>query len=182
MNKWILLPAISIATLLFDQGTKAWVRATIPLQDRNEVIASVFNLVHVRNRGGAFGLLANLDETLRTPIFVGLSIVAVAVVLSMLRTTPSNRWGLTTALSLVLGGALGNLMDRLRLGSVVDFLDFYWKTYHWPAFNVADVAIVIGVALLLIDVFRFPDAKPSTEAGSPPEDRTEPAPSEAPSA
>ncbi len=173
-RKWLLLVCVSAVAAALDQWTKGLVHARIPLARHVPVIQGFFDLVHVRNRGGAFGLFASMDASLRGPVFLGLSIAAIVLVVGMIRKAPDDRWGLVTALSLVLGGAIGNLIDRIRLGEVIDFLDFYRGRYHWPAFNVADIAIVVGVGILMIDLVRHPDpddrSRPATEHRAPPSD------------
>lgn len=171
MKKWWLLATVTAAAVALDQWTKWLVLQSIPLQGRVPVVTSLFDLVHVRNRGGAFGLFASLHAGWRGPIFLLLSIAAIALVVGMIRKAPAGRWGLITALSLVLGGAIGNLIDRIRLGEVIDFLDFYRGRYHWPAFNVADIAIVVGVGILLVDLVRHPDGEDAGQAS-----RAEPTP------
>lgn len=166
-SKWIVLIAVSALAAALDQWTKVLVDARIPLAHHVPVIQGLFDLVHVRNRGGAFGLFANMSPTVRGPVFLVLSIAAIALVVGMIRKAPDDRWGLVTALSLVLGGAIGNLIDRIRLGEVIDFLDFYRGRYHWPAFNVADIAIVVGVGMLMIDLVRHPDADPRAATAAP---------------
>ncbi|MFN7952319.1 MAG: signal peptidase II [bacterium] len=163
-RKWIVLLCVSALSAALDQWTKMLVHSRIPLARHVPVVQGFFDLVHVRNRGGAFGLFAGMDASLRGPVFLVLSIAAIALVVGMIRKAPDDRWGLVTALSLVLGGAIGNLIDRIRLGEVIDFLDFYRGRYHWPAFNVADVAIVVGVGILMIDLVRHPDADDRSRA------------------
>ena len=173
-RKWLVLVCVSAVSAALDQWTKQLVHARIPLARHVPVIQGFFDLVHVRNRGGAFGLFSSMDASLRGPVFLVLSIAAIVLVVGMIRKAPDDRWGLVTALSLVLGGAIGNLIDRIRLGEVIDFLDFYRGRYHWPAFNVADVAIVIGVGILMIDLIRHPDpddrSRAAAEHSVPPPD------------
>jgi signal peptidase II len=145
---WLTL-GVASAVLAADVATKALVEARIPLHHVVPVIDGLFALVHVRNTGAAFSLLAEAPEAVRVPLFVGIAIAAAVVVLSFVRRLDDRRWGLTTALAMVLGGAAGNLVDRIRYGAVVDFLLVYWRDWHWPAFNVADSAISVGVAVLV---------------------------------
>jgi signal peptidase II len=106
----------------------------------------------VRNPGGAFGLFAQADRWLVRPLLLGLSAVAVVTILLIYRSTPADRLLVRLAFSLVLGGAIGNLIDRLRFDEVIDFLDVHWYHYHWPAFNIADAAITVGVTILCWDL------------------------------
>ena len=142
---------IAMAVLVADQWSKAWIERTIPLGGRREVVAGFFNLTHIRNDGVAFGMFSSQDGPWKIWLLAGLALFAIAVVLSLLRSTPPQQRVSITALGLVLGGAVGNLLDRLMSGAVTDFLDFYRGSYHWHNFNVADSAISVGVALLLLD-------------------------------
>ena len=137
-------------TLLIDQVTKEIVVRTLPLHHSVEVIQGCFALTHIRNRGGAFGLLAEGGSGIRTVLFSAVSIMALGIILFIYSKVVSGKPWTTAALALIFGGALGNLIDRLRVGEVVDFLDFYIGTAHWPAFNVADSAISIGAGILFL--------------------------------
>jgi len=141
----------ALALALADQGTKALIGALLaPGEVRS--ITGFFNLVLVFNRGAAFSFLSQASGWQRE-FLVGLALLAVAVIVVLLWRNP--RIGLFSAgLALILGGALGNLWDRIALGHVVDFLDFHAFGYHWPAFNLADSAITVGAALLILDGFR----------------------------
>ncbi len=118
------------------------------------VIPGFFSLTYVRNRGGAFGLLADLPGIWGQLFFVVFALGTVALLAWMLRNTPVEDLVQRLALTLVIGGAAGNLYDRIRYGEVIDFLDVYYRSWHWPAFNVADSAITVGVALLVIATLR----------------------------
>ena len=141
-----------VGVFLLDQGSKALVARTLALGETRRVLPGFFNLVHVRNPGAAFGLLSNFDSPWVTAFLVAFSVAALALVLSLLWRGPARLAGL--GLGLIFGGAVGNLFDRLRAGSVVDFLDFHLGGYHWPAFNLADSAIVLGAAALIAEVLR----------------------------
>jgi signal peptidase II len=147
---------ILIALVIFtgDQVTKALVEARIPLHDVLPLIPGFLQLTHVKNRGAAFGIFADAPSQAKLMLLVTLSVIALAVVITLLwRNHPHDRrTGL--GLSLILGGAVGNLFDRLVHGSVVDFVEFFVRSFHWPAFNLADSAIVIGAGLLLVDMMR----------------------------
>ena len=148
-RRYRLALMVSAAVVVLDFATKALVEARIPLHHAVPVVDGLFSLVHVRNTGAAFSLLAEAPAALRVPLFVAIAVAAVAAVLALLRKLDDRQRLLTAALALVLGGAIGNLVDRLRYGAVVDFLLVYWRDWHWPAFNVADSAISIGVVVLL---------------------------------
>jgi len=140
--------------LILDQATKIWIQNTIPLWESKTVIPGLFNLVHVLNKGAAFGFLADLDGNMQTYFFIGITGLAVVLIFHLLRTVHRKDNYLFAALGLILGGALGNLIDRIRVGMVIDFLDFYVGSHHWPAFNVADMAISTGAILLLVSFYR----------------------------
>lgn len=128
--------------------TKAIVIHAFSLHETLVVIPGFFSLVHIRNTGGAFGLLAGDATGMRTLFFLAISVLALVIVLIFYsRVTPSKPW-IAAAFAMIFGGALGNLIDRLRFGEVVDFLDFYIGTTHWPAFNIADSAISVGAGTL----------------------------------
>lgn len=135
--------------LTLDQMSKWVLLHTLQPLEAVPVVEGFFNIVHVRNRGMAFGLF-NRGEHLqwRTLLLVGASLAAIVVVTWWLTRLKSSEKAMTVGLSLVLGGALGNLIDRLAYGEVIDFLDFYIGTYHWPAFNLADAAITVGTAVI----------------------------------
>jgi signal peptidase II len=142
---------IALMVLVLDQLTKTWVIAEFYLGQR-EIITSFFNLVHVHNYGAAFSFLSDAGGWQRW-FFAALSAVVSAVIVVWISRLPKTRWIEGLALALILGGALGNLYDRLVLGYVVDFLDFHWSGSHFPAFNVADSGITTGAVLLILDMF-----------------------------
>jgi signal peptidase II len=152
--RYRIVSMLALMVLLLDQATKFWVASVLPMWTSKTIIPGFFNLVHVLNKGAAFGFLNELDVFWRPYFFLGVTALALVLILHLLRTVPREDKVLFTALGLILGGALGNLLDRIRLGEVVDFLDFYIGNYHWPAFNVADIAISIGSVLLLVSVYR----------------------------
>ena len=142
------------SVILLDQISKIYIDSAFHLHESLPVIPQFFSITYVRNPGAAFGIFASQSALFRTVLFTGVSIAALVFLFLMLYQAPKeDRWQMT-ALSLLLGGAVGNLLDRLRMGEVIDFLDFYIGTYHWPAFNVADSAISIGVTLLLLAMMR----------------------------
>lgn len=145
---------LSLAVLAFDQWTKWWIELALPLQAERIVIPGFANLIHVRNTGVAFGLFSGPPGASPALALTVLGLAAMALVSWFFwRAAPADRL-LLTSLALILGGAVGNLLDRVISGAVTDFIDLYAGTYHWPAFNVADSAISVGIGLLLIDAFR----------------------------
>jgi signal peptidase II len=154
LGRWLALAAL---ILVLDQASKTWVLANFRLMDR-QAMTSFFNLVLVFNPGASFSFLADAGGWQKW-FFVVLASAISLWLLAMLRTHAQERL-LPAALSLILGGAIGNVIDRLRFDAVVDFLDFHLAGYHWPAFNVADSAITVGVALMLLHQFRQPKEAP----------------------
>lgn len=144
-----LLAAVAIAVA--DQASKAWIVANFELHDARAISVRFFHIVHVRNTGVAFGLLSNLDPGWVHPLLLAATLFAVAGVLTYIYVVP-HRGPAPCGLGLILGGAVGNLIDRARFGYVVDFLDVHWDHHHWPAFNVADIGITVGVFLLILDM------------------------------
>ena len=142
---------LALAIALSDQGTKSLLGALIPPGEFRP-ITGFFNLVHVFNRGAAFSLLADAPGW-QSPLFAAIALVASVVIVVLLFRNAAERL-FCAGLALILGGALGNLWDRITLGHVVDFLDFHVLGYHWPAFNLADSAITLGAALVILDGFR----------------------------
>lgn len=139
--------AVAAAAVAVDQFVKWLVITLVPLYDRVIVIPGFFNVVHYQNPGGAFGLFAQKNSLLLTTAFIVVTIAALGIILYLYLKTPSDQPWLAFGLSLVFGGAAGNLIDRLRFGQVIDFLDVYIGSWHWPAFNIADSAITIGMII-----------------------------------
>lgn len=152
MSRFKLLTVISGIILIFDQASKLYIDANFRLHESVPVIRGLFNLTYVRNKGAAFGILA--DSSIRIPFFITVSIVAMVGILWYIRRIREEQRLAIYSLSLIFSGAFGNLIDRIRMGEVIDFLDVFWGRYHWPAFNVADSAITIGVSLLFIEMWR----------------------------
>ncbi|MEE8432712.1 MAG: signal peptidase II [Candidatus Desulfatibia sp.] len=148
--KYQKLVVVAATVIVLDQITKAAILNTLPLYRSVAVIPGFFNLAHIQNPGGAFGFLATQSSSVRSMLFVLISSLAVGLIFYFYRNTPKTHSLLATGFALIFGGALGNLIDRVRFGKVVDFLDFYLGSYHWPAFNIADSAITVGVAIFLI--------------------------------
>jgi signal peptidase II len=147
--KWKMVLGWVVTILVVDQLTKMIVDRTISLHESIPIIDGLFNLTYVRNTGAAFGIFAGSHEAFRLPFLILVSVLALGFVVVMLKRLRDEETGLITALSLIIGGAIGNLVDRVLYGEVIDFLDFYWSNYHWPAFNVADSCITVGVLITL---------------------------------
>jgi len=143
-----------VATLGLDRWTKSIIQARFALNESISVIDGLFNITYVRNTGVAFGIFSTITSPAKSVLLSVFTLVAAIVVVGYSLSTPAGNRLLQLALGLILGGALGNLYDRLRFGYVVDFLEFYFRDYHWPSFNVADAAISIGVCLLAIEIIR----------------------------
>jgi signal peptidase II len=142
--------AIILCTIVFDQLTKFLIVDSLRLYESLTVVPGFLNLVHVTNSGAAFSLLANVDSPWRHYFFLGVGGLAMAgLSIAYLKLRKVNKY-YSWSLALIAGGAGGNLIDRIRFGAVIDFLDVYIGRYHWPAFNVADSAICIGAGLFLI--------------------------------
>lgn len=150
--------------ILVDRVTKFWIECSVRFSENVTVIPGFFDIVHTRNRGMAFGLFSSSASPWRTVLLVGVAAIVLLFVAGLIwrlprQLAPGHRFT-PAALGLILGGAVGNLYDRLVRGSVTDFLDFYVGAWHWPAFNAADSAITIGAALLALDLLR-PHRAPS---------------------
>jgi len=143
---------IALTITLLDQISKFYVQGSLRLGQVVPVIPSFFNLTYVLNPGAAFGFLSGAPAALRHPLFTAISIFAVLFIIYYRARHRQMRLLPSVGLACILGGAVGNLIDRLRLGMVVDFLDFYYGAYHWPAFNVADSAITVGVGLMIFEI------------------------------
>lgn len=176
-KKWLSLLTIAGCVVGFDQATKLFIHTQFQLGESLVVIKDYFHITYVRNTGAAFGILrqGSLDTTigfitltpdivelLRKAFFMLMPPAAMAIIITLLKSVPSTDRVQVVALSAIFGGALGNYIDRLRFGYVVDFLDFHWQhKYSWPAFNIADSAIVVGASVigLLILKQMFTDFK-----------------------
>jgi signal peptidase II len=149
---------LTAGTVAVDQITKFLVVSRIEAGEHWTVIEGWFHIRLITNPGGLFGSFRNLPETWRVVLFSMVPLLAsVALLVFLLRAAPAQRM-LRAGLALILGGALGNLAGRMRLGYVIDFLDVFWRDHHWPAFNVADASICVGVGLILLDAFVGPEA------------------------
>lgn len=152
MQRWKLFSIIAFIGLVLDQASKIYVDRSMTLYQSIPVIDGFFNIFYIRNKGAAFSFLSNVSW--RLPFFVAVSTIASLVILIALHKLREDQKFAQVSLALIFAGAVGNLIDRIRLGEVIDFLDVYWRTYHWPAFNIADSCICIGVALLALDMLR----------------------------
>jgi len=152
------------AVVVFDQLTKALVVRQIGLHDYVPLVDGLVSLSHVRNHGAAFGLLSDWNLPYQSLLLSVLSLAALGAIATYFLRLPAAARLPRMALALVLGGAVGNVIDRLRLGYVVDFVHVYWREYQWPDFNAADSAITIGVALLVIDILSSPETEPQGAA------------------
>jgi signal peptidase II len=153
----LLWPALAVLAL--DQVTKYLIATRFPLYETKPVISGLFNLVHIRNKGMAFGIGNRPGTDWGFLLLLGATIGATALLLFWFYRLKSEERGIAFPLALILGGAAGNLADRIRLGEVIDFLDFYIGSYHWPAFNVADSAITVGTLWLAGSLLFHPAFK-----------------------
>lgn len=152
-NKYVFVFSIAAVVLIADQITKWMIVRSFDLHESLPVIDSLFHLTYVRNRGGAFSILADQPDSLRIPFFVTVSLVALAALMYFLRSIASDQRLMLFALGGILGGALGNFFDRISVGTVVDFFDFHWRGYYFPAFNIADSFITVGTTIILLYSF-----------------------------
>jgi len=165
---YVVIAALVVA---FDQLTKMLVDRFMSLHESHLLVDGLLRLTYVQNRGAAFGILSDADLPYQSLLFAVVSLAALGAIAAYAWRLPARSRLPQTALALIMGGALGNLLDRARLGYVIDFVDAFWGVHHWPAFNGADSAISIGVVLLVIDILRQPQAG---EAPQPP--RVDPGP------
>jgi signal peptidase II len=174
MRRLIYEPAIVAAVVALDRTTKLYIQRAFSPLDVRQVIPGFFNIVHWENPGAAFSFLADSSNEWRGPLLVGISLAEITVIAVLLwrpgklakwNTGLSNTVMLRTALLLVLGGALGNLWDRLFRGTVTDFLLFIFGSYEFPAFNFADIMINIGAGLLLLDLWLTRHRQPAAQSG-----------------
>ena len=144
---------LALGVFALDRWTKWMVETQFGAYDTKTVIPGFFNIVRSRNAGVAFGMFAENSGRLRTPLLIGLSVLAVLLLAAMLWRIDRLDSPSATGLALIFGGAMGNVFDRVRVGSVTDFLDFYAGQYHWYTFNVADASICTGAGLLILSMF-----------------------------
>ena len=161
-HKYLWAGSIIGTVVALDQFTKYLVEKHLRMYEVVPVIRGFFNLTRVRNKGAAFSLLSTAPDGFRSVFFISVSLAAIAVIAMMIRKAKDRM--LVVSFSFIAGGAVGNLIDRMRFGEVVDFIQWYVKSWYWPSFNVADSAITAGVALLVIDmVFNKPRSHGDTE-------------------
>ena len=151
-EKYPKLLLISAVIVALDQITKTIILNSLELYHSIKIIPGFFNITHIHNPGGAFGFLANQSSAIRVIVFLFVSILALGFILYFYHKTPETHKMLATGFALIFGGAIGNLIDRVRFGTVVDFLDVYIKNLHWPAFNIADSAITIGMGVFVYHI------------------------------
>lgn len=149
-GRHFLFTIIAALVLIADQATKVYIDSTMRLHDTITVIPNFFNITYIRNRGAAFGILA--QSSWRLPFFILVSLVALIVIIIAYRKLRNDQRIAIVSMSLIFSGALGNLIDRIRLGEVIDFIYVHWYEHYWPAFNIADSAICVGVVLLAVDM------------------------------
>ncbi len=151
-NKYVMFAAIAGVIIVSDQITKAMVMSNMPLHHSIQMIAGFFDLTHIRNTGGAFGIFADSNPIFRKILFLFMTSAAACLILYFHKQTPDTHRFLAVGWAAIFGGAVGNLIDRIIRGSVVDFLYFHIGDFYWPAFNVADIAITTGGAILLYHI------------------------------
>lgn len=162
--RYMILALVSLGTVILDQASKAHIMQTMRLHESIPVIGNFFSLTYIRNPGAAFGILASSSNGFRLLFFGLTSLFALALLGTIFFRLREDDWIGQLSIAGILGGAIGNLLDRMRFGEVIDFLDFYVETYHWPAFNVADAAISVGVCFLIVHfAIEKKDAGPVTE-------------------
>lgn len=166
--RYVLLGALSFVIIVLDQWTKLHVMETMRLHESIPVIPNLFSITYIRNPGAAFGFLSSSSSSFRFVFFGITSVFALGLLGTILVRMPAEEWMGQLSVAGILGGAIGNLLDRLRYGEVIYFLDFYVNGYHWPAFNIADSAITVGVCFLILH-FAFEKQKHPEPA--PSEDR-----------
>ena len=152
-NKYVLLFFVSGVLIVMDQYTKLMVSLHIPLNYSVKVVEGFFNFTHIRNSGVAFGLFASQQSEYKALMFIAISTIAIIAILVIFHQTPKEKKMVQTGLILIFSGAIGNLIDRVLHGEVIDFVDFFINRHHFPAFNIADSCITVGVIMMVIDLF-----------------------------
>jgi len=148
--RYTLFVILTMLGLLFDQATKLFIDRSMQLFDTIPVVSNFFNITYVRNRGAAFSFLS--EASWRLPFFIAITLVAAIAILVAFHKLRDDQRLAQISMAMIFSGAIGNLIDRVRLGEVIDFLDAHWYRHHWPAFNVADSLICVGVFLLALDM------------------------------
>jgi signal peptidase II len=157
-HTYLIAGIIALAVIVLDQYTKYLITQHLTLHHALPVLEPYLTIVHTRNKGIAFGIFSGQASATQTALLMLTSLGAIAFIVYLLRGLGEKCRYATVTLGFILGGAVGNLIDRIRWGEVIDFIDVHWRGYHWPAFNVADSAISVGMVLLVIGMFtkRFP--------------------------
>lgn len=155
MNRYSQASLWAVIMVVTDQLTKLWISSSMEVWTGKSIIPGFFNLVHVLNRGAAWGFLDNESISWQRPLFIGVALLALGFIGYMLKTTNKNDHWMIAGLGMIAGGAIGNLIDRIRSGAVTDFLDFYYGDYHWPAFNIADCALTVGAGCIIISMLFY---------------------------
>ncbi|MEE9165626.1 MAG: signal peptidase II [Nitrospinota bacterium] len=156
-KKYKTLLLIVVGLVFLDQATKLYIDSHMKLHQSVEVIKNFFQITYIRNSGAAFGILSGFKSPWLTLFFMLITVVAAGIILFYYHKTPENQRLTLVSFALIISGAIGNFIDRVFYGEVIDFLYFHWYQHYWPAFNVADSCITIGVSLLLWKMF-FPRA------------------------
>jgi len=146
-NKYALLIVTAGLVIAMDQLTKWLIIRYLPFYSEKTIVPGFFNLIHIHNTGGAFGIFAKNPGGLQSMVFISIALAAMGLILYLYKKIPDYFPVLAMGLALIFGGAAGNLIDRFRIGRVIDFIDFYIGSVHWPAFNVADAAITVGMGV-----------------------------------
>jgi len=166
--RYVLLGLVSAITVLLDQASKLQIMQTMRLHESIPVVPDFFSITYIRNPGAAFGLLASSSNGFRLAFFGFASLFALGILGTIFYRLKPDDWGGQLSVAAVFGGAIGNLLDRVRFGEVIDFLDVYVGAYHWPAFNVADAAISVGVCFLAFHLaFDKHEPEPALEQNQP---------------
>jgi signal peptidase II len=156
-KKYKTLLLIVVGMVFLDQATKLYIDSNMELHQSIQVIKNFFQITYIRNSGAAFGILSGFKSPWLPLFFILISVVAVGIIMFYYHKTPENQRLTLVSFALIMSGAIGNFIDRVFYGEVIDFLYFHWYQSYWPAFNVADSCITIGVSLLLWNMF-FPEA------------------------
>ena len=166
-NKYLQLLLISNILIILDQITKFWVTLHIPMHYSISVIEGFFSITHIRNAGVAFGLFAGYESEYKALFFIVISTIAIIAILCIFHQTPDDKRAVRFGLILIFSGAIGNLIDRIVHKEVIDFLDFFYRGFHWPSFNIADSCITIGVSFMIFDLFfGYPESAGASKSSN----------------
>jgi signal peptidase II len=164
IDRFAMPLGIALFVFITDQATKWWIRSRLDPRDSIPVIDGFVNIVHARNPGAAFSFLADAPAEFRAPFFIAITVTAVVALLYVIARLPPEDRLMRAALGGVLGGAIGNLVDRVLYGEVTDFIDVHWRAHHWPAFNVADSSITVAVVAVVLQALFFAKSEPRSVA------------------